>query len=84
METAVIRENLYEYIRLADDKKVQAIYNILESDIGENIAWWENNGLLKELDTDYKKWKNGQQKGYTTNEVNASIDQLRTKMAEKR
>jgi hypothetical protein len=33
MTTAAIRERLYDYIRVADDKKVVAIYTPLEEQI---------------------------------------------------
>jgi hypothetical protein len=39
MNTAAIREKLYDYIRVADDKKVQAIFMILEDDITEQVEW---------------------------------------------
>lgn len=35
MNTSTIRQKLYEYIRVADDKKVKAIYTIIESDVIE-------------------------------------------------
>jgi len=35
MSTAAIRERLYDYIRVADDKKVRAIYTMLEDTIVE-------------------------------------------------
>ena len=31
MTTAAIREKLHEYINIADDKKVEAIYTMVES-----------------------------------------------------
>lgn len=33
MNTATIRERLYEYIRVADEKKVKAIYTIVEDEM---------------------------------------------------
>jgi hypothetical protein len=37
MTIAVIREKLYDYIRVADDKKVKAIYMMLEDDITQDL-----------------------------------------------
>jgi hypothetical protein len=37
MTTAAIREKLFDYIRIADDKKLKAIYMILEDDISEKV-----------------------------------------------
>jgi len=50
MNTATIRKKLYEYIRVADDKKVRAIYTIIENDVIEPYEWWNDNELLTELD----------------------------------
>jgi hypothetical protein len=33
MTTAAIRDRLYDYIKVADDKKIKAIYMMLEDDI---------------------------------------------------
>ncbi len=35
MNTAAIRKKLYEYIRVADDRKVRDIYAIIENDMIE-------------------------------------------------
>ena len=35
MNTSTIKQKLYEYIRVADDKKVKAIYTLIE---GEKIG----------------------------------------------
>jgi len=79
MKTSAIRDRLYDYIRVADDKKLKAIYMMLEDDIDGTLAWWENDGLIKELEAEYKDWKDGKVKGYTIQEVRSSIDQLRVK-----
>jgi hypothetical protein len=79
MKASAIRDRLYDYIRLADDKKVKAIYTMLEGEIENELEWWQNNDFLKELDDDYKEWKSGKAKGYTMEEVSQSIDQLRAK-----
>jgi len=50
MNTATIRKKLYEYIRVADDRKVRAIYTIIENDVIEPYEWWNDNELLTELD----------------------------------
>ena len=40
MSTADIRHKLHEYIRFANDKKVKAIYVILENEIEEKHDIW--------------------------------------------
>jgi hypothetical protein len=76
MTTAAIREKLYEYIRVADDKKLKAIYTILESEIEEETEWWKNEAFVNELDKEYDAWKKGDEKGYTLEEVEASIQEF--------
>jgi hypothetical protein len=39
MNAAAIRDRLYDYIRVADDKKIKAIYMMLEDDIAEEAEW---------------------------------------------
>ena len=51
MNTATIGQKLYEYIRVADDKKVKAIYTIIESDANELYEWWNDKDLIKKLDS---------------------------------
>lgn len=58
MGALAIREKLQEYIRIADDKKVKAIYTMIESDLDKNL-WYNNDTLLDEWDNDYEKYKSG-------------------------
>ena len=37
-----LRDKLYDYIRVADDKKLSAIYNLLENEIEETNKWWKD------------------------------------------
>lgn len=73
MTTAAVREKLYDYIRVADDKKVKAIYMMLEDEITEELEWWKDKVFVKELDKRYKAWISGKEKSYTQAEVDASI-----------
>lgn len=79
MKTSSIRDKLYDYIRVADDKKIKAIYMMLENEIEEKIEWWKDKEFIKKLDLEYNEWKAGKAKGYTIEEVNESIEQLRIK-----
>jgi hypothetical protein len=49
MTTQAIRERLHEYIRFADDKKLEAIYTMVEDDIVEELDLWENEAFLQEM-----------------------------------
>ena len=79
MTTAAIREKLFDYIRIADDKKLKAIYMILEDDISEKTEWWNDNVFTKELDKDFQAWKSGKDKAYSLAEVDTSIEKLKQK-----
>lgn len=79
MTAAAIRDKLYDYIKLADDKKLKAIYMMLEDDIEEKLEWWKDKSFVQELDAEYKDWESGKTKGRTLDEVTASINRLRAK-----
>jgi hypothetical protein len=78
-KSAAIRHKLYDYIRLADDKKLNAIYSLLEGEIEEIKEWWKDNGFVEELDRRYEALENGSDKGSTVEQLKASISKLRTK-----
>ena len=79
MTTSTIREKLYDYIRVADDKKVKAIYTMLEDEITETNEWWKNNTFIEELDTRLNNLETGKDKGVTITQLSTSIDKLRKK-----
>lgn len=74
MTTSAIREKLYDFIKVADDKKVKAIYMILEDEITEKAEWWNDKAFMKELDNRYKSWETGKEKGYRLDEVDALFE----------
>ena len=71
MSTATIRERLFEYIRFADDKKVRAIYTMVEDDIIERLDLWEDKDFLKELDRRIEEIETGKVTGSTWEQVKA-------------
>lgn len=48
MSTNEIRQKLFDYIRVADDRKVKAIYTIIENEIEETENIWTED-FVKEL-----------------------------------
>ncbi len=78
MSTAAstIRHKLYDYIRVADNKKLYAIYNLLENEIEETREWWKNKQFITELDRRYQALERGSDKGYTIEQLEASIGKL--------
>ena len=70
---------LYDFIRLADDKKLAALYHLLEDDIRETQAWWEDKAFTKELDTRFEALEKGTDKGVTLSQLESTISKLRIK-----
>ncbi len=62
MTTALIRQKLYEYIRVADDKKVKAIFTMVEDEI-EEYDWTKDKEFIAELDRRSADYKSGKVKG---------------------
>ena len=77
MTTTAIRTRLYDYIRIADEKKLQAIYNLLGPQIDESYEWWKDKQLLAEVDERSRALESGEDKGFTLDELDASINKLR-------
>ncbi|RYY36754.1 MAG: hypothetical protein EOP46_05310 [Sphingobacteriaceae bacterium] len=76
MTTTDIRERLKSYIDYADDKKVQAIYTMVEEEINERYNWWDDKALLKELDNRIKEIELLPEEGRTWDEVKAAARKL--------
>ena len=56
---------------------------MLEGEIDENVNWWKDVDLIKEMDSEYEDWKAGKAKGYTTKEIEADIKKLQAKRSKK-
>ena len=72
-----IRARLYDYIRIADDKKLHAIYELLEPQIEEPYEWWKDKTLLADFDERCKAMESGADQGFTLDQLDASIEKLR-------
>lgn len=83
MTTSLVREKLYDYIRVADDKKIKAIFMMLEDEITAELEWLKDKGFTKELESRYDAWASGKEKGYSRMDIADSIDQLKKKRAVK-
>jgi hypothetical protein len=79
MSNTAIRNKLYDYIRVADDKKLYAIYNLLENEIEQTNEWWKNKKFNAELDSRYEALETGADKGVTLEQLEQSITKLRIK-----
>lgn len=83
MSSSAIREKLYDYIKVADEKKVKAIYNLLQEDIEETTAWWKDAAVVKDFDNRYNSWKAGTEKAYSIKETASYIKQLKKAVVKK-
>ena len=78
MNTATsLRDKLYDYIRVADDKKLFAIYSLLENEITDTKEWWKDKQFVAELDNRYSAMEKGDDKGFTVEQLETSIVKLR-------
>jgi hypothetical protein len=73
MDTTTIRKKLYEYILRADDKKVRAIYTIVENDIDQVNEWWQDDKLVSELEQLSVNLKSGEDVGISWSELKKSL-----------
>ena len=74
MTTVTIREKLVNYMKVADDKKVKAMYALFEDEIEQEEIEYSNE-FKKELDQRYDYYKNGG-KMISTAEANKQISKL--------
>jgi len=64
MNTATsLRDRLYDYIRVADDKKLHAIYSLLENEITDTKEWWKDKNFVEKLESRYEVIEKGTEKG---------------------
>ncbi len=75
MDTATIRQHLHNYLEVADDKKIKAIYTIIEKDIEENDFEYPEE-LKNELDKRYSEYKNGRTEIVTSLESKKRIEKI--------
>jgi len=73
MTAAAIRDRLYDYIKVADDKKIKAIYMMLEDEIAEETEWWNNTAFVAVLEKEYASWESGKDKGCSFTDIKAEI-----------
>ena len=74
-----IRHKLYDFIRVADNKKLNAIYQLLENEIDQTKQWWDDKVFTAELNRRFNSLENGTDKGYTLEELETSVSRLRKK-----
>lgn len=75
MDTAAIRQKLHSYLEVANDKKIKAIYTMVEEAIeGAGVEYTDE--FKTELDRRQAAYKNGNEKPVTAAESKKRIQKL--------
>lgn len=74
MSTSEIREKLIRYMRVADDKKVKAIYTMVEDEMDTSANDWDEDFIM-ELERRSKSIAHGTAKTYSWEETRAAARQ---------
>jgi hypothetical protein len=77
MNSTSIRNKLYDYIRFASDKKLHAMYQLLEDEVVEMNEWWKDKQFAEELDSRYNALESGEDKGITLQQMETTIEKMR-------
>ncbi len=77
MNNTAIRQELHHYIDVADDKKIDAIYTIFQSDMMQSHTY--STEELAMLHKRAEKYLNGQGKTYSVEESHDQIRQQKNK-----
>ena len=83
MTTSAIRRKLYDYIRVADDEKVEAIYTLLKDQLRPAADWSEDKEFVAELDERVRRYEAGIDRSYTSDGLEASTEELKKNRAKK-
>jgi hypothetical protein len=83
MNTEEIKVKLHHYIETAQEKKLKAIYTMLEGEIEEPYDYWNDREFTDELERREKEYLDGIAKTYTLEEtmerVSKAIKNVRAK-----
>lgn len=84
MKTKELREKLHNYIETAHEKKLKAIYTMVEEEIDETSDFWEDEGFVAELERREKEYLSGVSKTYTLKETITGVNKVIKKVKESR
>lgn len=69
MTTTTIRQKLHHYIETAQDKKIKAIFAIVEDDIEETYDHWNDDAFVAELKRRESSYIEGTSKTYSLEQI---------------
>ena len=78
MTTSAIRKQLHSYLDVANDKKVKAIYALLEDDIADKVEvtdHWQDPEFVAEMNRRVEEMESGKVKGSSWEEVHNRVRQ---------
>lgn len=75
MNTAKIRQHLHNYLEVADDKKIKALYVMMENEIAENVVVYDE-ALKTELNQLEESYHDGSAKLYSAVESKKRIKEI--------
>jgi putative addiction module component (TIGR02574 family) len=75
MNTTAIRQQLHNYLEVAEDKKIKAIYTMMEEEIKESAVDYTDE-FKAELDRRYKDYKSGKANMIIAEESKKRIDKI--------
>ena len=79
MTTTAIRKKLADYIKVADEEKIKAIYTLVSDEINTEANDWDP-AFNEELDKRRKSFINGSAKTYTWEEtIKAALKNVQSK-----
>lgn len=79
MTTTTIREKLVDYLQFAEEKKLKAIYTMVEDEINTAANDWDDD-FMKVLERRSKSFINGTAKTYSWEETKqAAINKVKSK-----
>ncbi len=67
--TGAIRQKLHQYIETAQDKKVKALFALIEEEIEESSDHWQDEAFIAELEKSEKAYLNGTAKLLTIDQA---------------
>ena len=75
MKTEELKEKLHNYIETAQERKLKAIYTMVEEEIDETDNLWNNEEFVTELERREKKYLRGAAKTYTIKETISGVNE---------
>lgn len=84
MKTITIRQKLHHYIEIAEEKKLKAIFTMVENEIEEPYDQWNNLSFVTEMKERAKETEEGKAKMYSWDEVQEKAKQSLQKARNKK